>query len=414
MGLHFVKHTSFGNNFVIIDETQHQVLPEEFKGKFAYQATNQSFGIGCDNFLVIQSCTPQVLDDINAHHHYWSKRPSASGATFVFRMFEPDGTEAFSCGNGLMCVAQYLFEQYGIHSTRIMTEVPTAEPKVVSIGTKNDECTCWANLGQPRRVAPDQAALAFRIRFDEKMDLIEDVEVTNFRKSDSAQFFDNQTSLSITGYLVSTGEPHLVIFTDTGFSVPGLSSLIFPDGASSNAQSTGVEKRRSSSSAFIDFIGQYFARVHKKLFPAGININFVRYVESENVLEYRCFERGINRETLACGTGALATAFVAERLDIVQGNTIRVRPHRCRWHEEDAEIQIEKSAEGWVLHGRPIMLCEGTFNSRRFLPARAMPYPHYQSSDHNAPQTCDWAALCQPNPSIAEGRAVVPQQVSNY
>lgn len=367
MGLEFVKETSFGNNFVIVDETRHPVLPEEQKRKFAYLATNQSFGIGCDNFLVIQRCTPQVLDEINAYNHYWDGRPDTQGAEYIFRMFEPDGSEAFSCGNGLMCVANYLLNQHGVESARIMTEVPTAQPKTVSIGSQRDETASWANLGRPRRVCPSQAALDIRTRHDDDIDLIENIEINNFRKSDGAQFFSNRSSVAIRAYLVSTGEPHLVIFTDSGFSIPGLSDLIFPD-----ERSGSVEKRRSTSSAFVEFIGSYFARVHKKHFPSGININFVRYRKETDTLEYRCFERGINRETLACGTGALACAFVAERLGLVRGRTITVLPHRCRWHDPDAVIRIRKSAEGWILFGRPILLCHGTFNSERLLPDRSM------------------------------------------
>jgi diaminopimelate epimerase len=372
MGLQFVKQTSFGNNFVIVDETQGQVLPEGQKQKFAYLATNQSFGIGCDNFLVIQSCTSQVLDEINQHNQYWSHMPDTAGARFIFRMFEPDGSEAFSCGNGLMCVANYLSEQYGIESSRILTEVPTHQPKIVTIGSNPNEPNAWANLGKPRRVCSSQASLDIRTRHDDDMDFIAHLDVSGFRKSDSAQFFDNRTSLSIQGYLVSTGEPHLVIFTDLGFSIQGVSELVFPDGAAGTSMQGTMEKRRSTSSAFVDFIGHYFARVHQKHFPAGININFVRYLKESNALEYRCFERGINRETLACGTGALATAVVAERLNIVRGRTITVLPHRCRWFDEEAAIQVKNTTEGWVLLGRPILLCQGTFNSERFLSDRSM------------------------------------------
>lgn len=373
MGLQFVKETSFGNNFVIVDETQRRELPEDCKQKFAYLATNQNFGIGCDNFLVVQPCTPQVLEEINEYHHYWPSRPDTNGAQYIFRMFEPDGSEAFSCGNGLMCVADYLSKQHGINSTRIMTEIPTHQPKTVSIGSNRNETTTWANLGHPRRVSPSQAALGVRTRYDEDMDLIEHLEISGFRKSDGTQFFNNRTSLSIRGYLVSTGEPHLVVFTDQGFSIPGLSHLIFPDGRESDTKTSGMEKRRSTSSALVDFIGHYFARVHKKLFPAGININFVRYVKEANALEYRCFERGINRETLACGTGAMATAIVAERLGIVSGHNITVWPHRCRWHDEEAAIQVQKNSEGWMLIGRPVMLCRGMFNSERMIPEQTIP-----------------------------------------
>jgi diaminopimelate epimerase len=138
----------------------------------------------------------------------------------------------------------------------------------------------------------------------------------------------------------------------------------------------------------VDFIGHYFARVHKRFFPSGININFVRHVKKANALEYRCFERGINRETLACGTGALASAFVAERLNMVQGRTITVLPYRCRWHDRGAVIRVQKTSEGWVLFGRPIQLCHGTFNSERFLPEQTMPGSNLVSTVQNPFQQC--------------------------
>ncbi len=48
----FVKYTSCGNNFVIVDETDHSQLSEADMSRFAFQATSTSFGVGCDNLLV--------------------------------------------------------------------------------------------------------------------------------------------------------------------------------------------------------------------------------------------------------------------------------------------------------------------------------------------------------------------------
>ncbi len=386
MGLQFVKHTCFGNNFVIVDETRNPVLSEPEKQRFAYMATNQNFGIGSDNFLVVQACTPEVLSAINEHHHYWEKAPNADGARYIFRMFEPDGTEALSCGNGLMSIANYLFLQYGIDSTEIMTEIPNPVPRIVSIGTDLDRSS-WANMGEPRRVPPSLAALSFRKRFDEDIDLIEDIKIENFRKSDMSEFSDDATSFSMKGYLVFTGEPHLVVFTDTGFSIPELSRIIFPHDASPNSDARSSQKRRSSSSAFVHFIGKALTRLYADQFPSGININFVRQVKETNTLEYRCFERGIYRETLACGTGALAVACVAESLGLVEDDCIPVWPHRCRWHDDNAEIRVRKTSDGWVLHGRPSMLCEGTFVTERSQgstmgPATAYPSQAEKSVQH--------------------------------
>lgn len=146
----FLKYTSHGNNFVMIDETNVQILTEVDKSKFAYQTTNINYGVGSDNFIVIQSCKPKTLLEINNNHQYWDELPDSMAAAFIFRMFEPSGEEALSCANGLMCVANYLFSRYGIHSARIMTEIPTSRPKVVTIGSHQQSSTNWTHLGHPR------------------------------------------------------------------------------------------------------------------------------------------------------------------------------------------------------------------------------------------------------------------------
>lgn len=98
-----------GNNFVILDETQQPVLSEPQKSGFAYFATDTNFGVGCDNMLVVQACTDDTFMEINTHRTYWKQLPEASCADYVFRIFEPSGEEAHSCGNGLKCLANYQF-----------------------------------------------------------------------------------------------------------------------------------------------------------------------------------------------------------------------------------------------------------------------------------------------------------------
>jgi diaminopimelate epimerase len=56
-------------------------------------------------------------------------------------------------------------------------------------------------------------------------------------------------------------------------------------------------------------IGQAI-RYHKKFKPAGTNVDFVRILDEKN-LEIRTYERGVEDETLACGTGAVASAIIS-------------------------------------------------------------------------------------------------------
>lgn len=358
----FVKYTCYGNNFVIIDETIEQALTEEGKSRFAYEATNTFFGIGCDNLLIVQRCTSGVLSSINEARGYWDAVPDSSKADFVFRMFEPNGDEAFSCGNGLMSIANYLYQRYGIESANIMTEVPFAVPRIITIGTDTKEQVSWVNLGQARQVPADVASHEVRRPVDDCIDAIDKITV-KFRSYDLKAYTD-KPSLQMSGYLVFTGEPHLVIFPHDTFSDLKLAKSMFSL-ARSEAATSRVGRRVSVGLWLTRRIGEYLNDYFRGHFPSGINVNFAKVHRERQLVEYRCFERGINRETLACGTGAAAVAVVAKYLGHLRGRMITVLPHLCRWHDPDAAIQVMQAPGGeWCLIGSPRMLVDGNFSPK--------------------------------------------------
>lgn len=355
----FFKYTSLGNNFVIIDETRGTVLTEEAKSRFAFYATNMSYGVGSDNFLVIQKCSREVLAEIGRDRRYWSILPDTAGAEYIFRMFEPDGTEALSCGNGLICITHHLCLQYGVTNVKILTELPTGNPRLADLGTHAASQYCWANLGNPRPMPPQLARMPADTGYDGVASYISEMEIT-FRRHDLSPISEEQ-SLTISGYLVFTGEPHLVIFPETGFSIEGLEESMFPSITSTLPDPGSDEKRVALGSWLLNHIGNYINRKYTNIFPAGISVNVVRRNGTSNVLEYRCFERGINRETTACGTGALAVSYVARQLGYTQAGTITVLPIRCRWNEPEARMLVEQVETGWLLHGKPRILIQGNF-----------------------------------------------------
>ncbi len=355
----FAKYTAYGNNFVIIDENRQARLSETEKSLFAYQATNTYFGVGSDNLLIIQPATTQVLKTIRNVRGYWEDIPDASTADYIFRMFEPDGQEALCCGNGLMCIANFMFHRYGIDSMRIMTEIPTASPKTITIGTDTRLSTSWANMGRPRRMPESLMEPAAADPHDEVIGFIEKLTV-NFRAHDLSPFTDER-SLDLSGYLVFTGEPHLVVYADSGISIKELRNLMFVQSCPGEPDAKPVEKRVAFGSWLIHHIGKSVNKYYRNIFPAGLNINFVRLDHASGQLEYRCFERGIYRETLACGTGALAVSFVSHRLGLIDSDQITIHPHRCRWEVPDAQILVRRHNGEWFLNGHPMPLFEGAY-----------------------------------------------------
>ena len=356
--LDFVKYTSCGNSFVLLDEVHGPLLSEAAKAQFAYYATNACFGVGADNLLVVQRCSREVLESIGAHAGYWPTVPEAAQADFVFRMFEPNGKEAFSCGNGLMCIADHLFRRHGVTQARILTEIPLATPKTVTIGRHLDEADCWVNMGRPRRTPPEMVASTVISGARGTCDYVAGIRIP-FRAHDLHPYSAG-TEIVISGYLVFTGEPHLVVNLEDGFSIPELAGTLFNSPAGRHGAPGASYVRVNRGSWLIQRIGSFINTRLTGLFPSGLNINFIRPID-ERTLEYRCFERGINRETLACGTGAVAAAVVAWDLGYLSGFPATILPHRCRRHQPQARLLVASDAQGWRLRGMPSMLFQGSF-----------------------------------------------------
>ncbi|MEI6847430.1 MAG: diaminopimelate epimerase [Chlorobiaceae bacterium] len=97
----------------------------------------------------------------------------------------------------------------------------------------------------------------------------------------------------LTCHSVNTGSPHVIIYTD--------------DIKNADVIGTGRTIRNRTD-----------------IFPGGTNVNFIE-ITSPNTIAIRTFERGVEDETLACGTGAVAAALMSQKLGKVQGTTIQVK-----------------------------------------------------------------------------------------
>lgn len=356
----FRKYSLNGNAFVILDETGGEVLTESEKSRFASLATDINFGIGADNFILIQDCSEENLLKINRARGYWSKTPDCGEADFIFRMFEPSGEEAFCCGNGLMCISDHLARVSGRRSWKIMTEVPMEPPRVVTVGLDEGSRMNWANLGVPRPLPSSIMTLSSAPPFGSGISRIENLSVV---LQDSR--FDRtgkERLLKISGYMVFTGEPHFVIFTNSGLSIGDISNDMFAAENHEASSLTEGRRRGNYSTWLVHHIGMYFNQTDRSLFPQGVNLTFVRIVDSRSTLEYRSFERGINHETLACGTGAVAASVVSRELGLCTSDDILVWPHRCRWYSPQTQYTVRRENSEWFIYGTPRMLYEGSFS----------------------------------------------------
>jgi len=235
MELWFTKLHGNGNDFILVDEFEKSVIPDEMKGQFAALYCDRRFGIGADGVLFLSK----------------SQKNSVK-----MRLFQPDESEAEMCGNGIRCLAKYAFDQKYLKES-CTVETPAGEIPVV-MGYREDEFFATTTMPSPK--------------FDRK-----DIPATG----------EGEYKETIGGFLVyavNTGVPHAVILSDALDS--------------------------------IDVAAAAPAIRHHASFPKGANVNFVRKTGDDSIT-IRTFERGVEEETLSCGTGAAAAAAVAHKLGLV-------------------------------------------------------------------------------------------------
>lgn len=175
-----------------------------------------------------------------------------SGADFSMRIFNADGSEAMMCGNGSRCVGKYLYEKGLTDKTEIKLETLSGV-KILRLKVNN---------GKVENVTVDM--LEPRLSYSEQFDAAAGEELKAGLRS-------------FRGTFVSMGNPHYVIFTD------------------------GVED--------LD-IAKYGSLLERdKAFPQRCNIEFAQLMGKDEI-RTRVWERG-SGITMACGTGACATAVAA-------------------------------------------------------------------------------------------------------
>src|SRR5512136_1736085 len=241
MEIPFTKLHGNGNDFVIIDEYEKIIIPDEMKGQFASIYCDRRFGIGADGVIFLSKSEKSMLK---------------------MRILQPDESEAEMCGNGIRCLAKYAFDA-GYSKESCTVETPAGEIGVV-MGYREDEFSATITMPPPK--------------FDRK-----DIPATG-----DGEYKERIGEFDV--YAVNTGVPHAVIIVDAidAIEVEAVAPVIR----------------------------------HHATFEKGANVNFVERSGPDSI-RIRTFERGLEEETLSCGTGATASAAVVYKLGVT-GDTVQV------------------------------------------------------------------------------------------
>ncbi|MCS7195985.1 MAG: diaminopimelate epimerase [Aquificaceae bacterium] len=108
-------------------------------------------------------------------------------------------------------------------------------------------------------------------------------------------------------------------------------------------------------------------RFHKEFEPKGTNVNFIQPL-SHRAVRIRTYERGVEGETLACGTGAVASALVAYRKGLVKEKPVEVYTKGGELLRVDFEDNLEET----FLEGGVCKVFEGFFTEELFLCMRKL------------------------------------------
>jgi diaminopimelate epimerase len=230
---------------------------------------------------------------------------------------------------------------------------------MIELGTDTITKKSFVNMGAARRVAANLVNRAAVESISDEVDKINTLKIV-FRSND-LNFDPNITEISVNGYLVFTGEPHLVLFVDNAFSIDSIKNFFFIKDKKLKKIQKMHERRANYGKWLVNHIGFFLNNKSREIFPSGINVNLARIVNKNfGIIDYRTYERGINHETLSCGTGAIAVAHVAKQLKLIKGNNITLNPYYCRLYEKNASVILKQIDNKWSLLGAPKMVFVGT------------------------------------------------------
>ena len=252
----FTKMHGCGNDYVYVNCLEEKINNPNKVAKFI---SDRHFGIGSDGMICI--CPSDKAD-------------------FRMAMYNSDGSEGAMCGNGVRCIAKYVYD-YGLTDKTTITIETKGGIKELDLTVEDGKVT-WVKVDME---APITKASQIPAIYDDLDEVIDQPVIVDGKE------------YNIT--CVSMGNPHGVVFVDSVADID-------------------IEK-----------IGPKFE--NHPMFPDRVNTEFIELVDDKTI-KMRVWERGAG-ETLACGTGACASAY-ASYLNKKTGKKVLV-------HLLGGDLQIE-------------------------------------------------------------------------
>lgn len=224
----FTKMHGIGNDYVYVNCFKEKI---ENPGEVAKRISDRHFGIGSDGLILIK---PSQIAD------------------FEMEMYNSDGSLGAMCGNGIRCVAKYVYD-YGLTDKTQISVATGSGIKYLDLTVEDGKVVLVkVDMGAPI-LEPEKIPAKVSKATGKKLTVQgKEYEVT----------------------CVSMGNPHCIVCVD---DVEGLA---------------------------IEQVGPFFER--HEVFPDRVNTEFIKVLD-RNTVQMRVWERGAG-ETWACGTGACAVA----------------------------------------------------------------------------------------------------------
>lgn len=290
----FVKMQGCGNDYIYMNREDAPISSGEKWASLVKHLCDRHFGIGADGIILIRK-----LDGVSAD--------------FEMEVYNADGSRAGMCGNGILCVGRYVYEQ-GMTAKR--------ELKIASAGVvrrvwlyPDSASTVRVNMGKP-----DFTCSRIPVIFPKSRMIGEEVEFENrhYRMT-----------------CVSMGNPHAVVLMAQEerekMQIAGEPLITLRDILWHMPYDIAAEGERME---------------HAAIFPDRTNVEFVCPVDAHNIC-MRVWERG-SGETYSCGTGSCAAAAACiingltknEVTVTLLGGTLYVE-----WDRESEEIYLTGPAD---------------------------------------------------------------------